>query len=157
MIEIERKFLVNSTDFKKEPHTLKQVAQGYLNSNPDRTVRIRIAAEKGYITIKGKGNASGMSRFEWEKEIPLEEAKNLLQLCEPGIIKKTRYAIPAGGHVFEVDEFLDENQGLVVAEIELSSESESFEKPQWLGKEVTNDQRYYNAWLSKNPYTRWQQ
>jgi adenylate cyclase len=155
MIEIERKFLVTSDTFKAETFAKNEIAQGYLNSTPERTVRVRIKGNSGFITVKGKGNASGMSRFEWEKEIALSDAKSLLELCESGVIMKTRYEIKVGNHVFEVDEFFGENEGLVVAEIELQSETESFEKPNWLGAEVTNDQRYYNAYLSKNPFKNW--
>ena len=155
MIEIERKFLVTSDGFKTEAFAKHEIAQGYLNSTPERTVRIRIKGNSGFITVKGKGNASGMSRFEWEKEIALSEAKSLLELCESGVIMKTRYEIKFGNHVFEVDEFYGENEGLVIAEIELQSETDSFEKPSWLGAEVTNDQRYYNAYLSKNTFKNW--
>jgi adenylate cyclase len=155
MIEIERKFLVTSDAFKKEAFTKNQIAQGYLNSDPERTVRVRIKGEKGFLTIKGKGNASGISRFEWEKEIPVEEAKQLLALCENGVIDKTRFEVKAGSHIIEIDEFYGNNQGLVMAEIELKEENESFEKPNWLGKEVTGDERYYNAYLSQNPFSNW--
>lgn len=155
MIEIERKFLVNSDKFKEEAFAKHDIAQGYLNSNPERTVRVRIKGEKGFLTIKGKGNASGMSRFEWEKEIPVDEAKQLLLLCENGVIDKTRFEVKLGNHIYEVDEFYGDNQGLIVAEIELDSESDIFEKPLWLGKEVTNDERYYNAYLNQNPFKNW--
>lgn len=155
MIEIERKFLVTSDAFKNQAFAQKQISQGYLNSDPERTVRVRIANDKGFITIKGKGNESGMSRFEWEKEIPVEEANTLLALSEKGAIDKTRFEIKAGNHTYEVDEFYGENEGLIIAEIELSSETETFEKPEWLGEEVTNDERYYNAYLSKNPFKTW--
>jgi len=156
MVEIERKFLVNSTDFKEQASAKNQIAQGYLNSNPERTVRVRIKGESGFLTIKGKGNESGTTRLEWETEIPLAEAKPLLALCEKGIIDKIRYEITVGKHTFEVDEFFGENEGLLLAEVELHDENESFEKPSWLGKEVTNDERYYNAYLSKNPFSSWQ-
>ena len=155
MIEIERKFLVTSDAFKDQAFAEKKIAQGYLNSAPERTVRVRIANDKGFLTIKGKGNESGMSRFEWEKEIPVEEARALLALSEKGAIDKTRFEVKAGNHIYEVDEFYGENEGLIIAEIELSSENEAFEKPDWLGKEVTNDERYYNAYLSKNPFKFW--
>ena len=155
MTEIERKFLVTSTDFISESTTQLRIVQGYLNSNPERTVRIRIKGNRGYITIKGKGNESGMSRFEWEKEISVIEAEALLALCEKGVIDKTRYEVPMGNHTYEVDVFAGENEGLIVAEIELQSENESFEKPNWLGKEVTSDERYYNAYLSNNPFKSW--
>jgi len=156
MVEIERKFLVNSTDFKEQASAKNQIAQGYLNSNPERTVRVRIKGESGFLTIKGKGNESGTTRLEWETEIPLADAKPLLALCEKGIIDKIRYEITVGKHTFEVDEFFGENEGLLLAEVELHDENESFEKPSWLGKEVTNDERYYNAYLSKNPFSSWQ-
>lgn len=155
MLEIERKFLVNSDQFKALAFTKNHIAQGYLNSNPERTVRIRIKGESGFLTIKGKGNGSGVSRFEWETEIPLIEAKHLIQLCEKGVIDKIRYEVRSGNHVFEVDEFFGDNEGLIIAEIELNSEDESFEKPNWLGNEVTNDERYYNAYLSHHPYKTW--
>jgi adenylate cyclase len=154
--EIERKFLVTSNDFKKNPFKKYRIIQGYLSSVPERTVRIRIKDNAGFITIKGLGNTSGTSRYEWEKEIPVSEAEELLQLCEPGIIDKTCYEVKAGAHTYEVDEFHGENEGLVVAEIELSSEDEKFEKPAWLGKEVTGELKYYNAVLMKNPFTKWQ-
>ena len=155
MIEIERKFLVTSFEFKNEAYAKKSIVQGYLNSNPERMVRIRTNGKDGFITIKGMGNKSGMTRFEWEKMISLEEATALLKLCEDGAIEKIRYEVKVGNHVYEVDEFFGENKGLVMAEIELESEDEVFEKPSWLGKEVTNDVKYYNAYLSNNPYTKW--
>jgi len=155
MIEIERKFLVTSEAFKKEAFTQNRIAQGYLSSNPERTVRVRIKGDKGFLTIKGVSNESGLSRFEWEKEIPVEEAKALMMLCEKGVIDKTRFEVKMGLHIFEVDEFYGENEGLIVAEIELKSEIETFESPNWLGQEVTNDNRYYNSYLSKDPYKNW--
>jgi adenylate cyclase len=155
MIEIERKFLVTSEDFKKEAFAQNRIAQGYLSSVPERTVRVRIKGDKGFLTIKGVSNESGMSRFEWEKEIPIDEAQKLLTLCEKGVIDKTRFEVKIGHHTFEVDEFYGDNQGLIVAEIELNSENENFERPKWLGKEVTNDSRYYNSNLSKNPFLTW--
>lgn len=154
-IEIERKFLVNG-DFKPEAYDSQRIVQGYMASNTNgRSVRIRIKGNKGYITIKGASNASGMSRFEWEKEISLNDAEQLIKLCDPGVIDKIRYFIKVGKHVFEVDEFSGENDGLIVAEIELNSETEEFEKPIWLGREVTGDARYYNSQLIKQPYTTW--
>ena len=155
MIEIERKFLVTSDAFKRDFVRKNYIAQGYLNSTPERTVRVRIKGETCYLTIKGKSNETGLSRFEWEKEIALAEAKALLQLCEKGIIEKNRYEVKVGEHLFEVDEFFGENEGLLIAEVELQSETENFEKPNWLGKEVTQDQRYYNSNLSKNPFLNW--
>ena len=155
MEEIERKFLVESTDFIKESTVNNRIVQGYLNSNPERTVRVRIKGNKGFLTIKGKGNENGTTRFEWEKEISLSEAEALLQLCESGIIDKIRYEIPLGKHTFEVDIFSGENQGLIIAEVELTSENEFFEQPNWLGKEVTGDKKYYNSHLSENPFCTW--
>ncbi len=152
--EIERKFLVKG-DFKKDASKETRITQGYLSSVPERTVRVRIKGDKGFITIKGIGSASGASRFEWEKEIPVAEVESLLQICEPGVIDKTRYLVKSGNHTFEVDEFYGENQGLVVAEVELQAEDESFVKPSWLGQEVTGDTRYYNSMLMKNPFKKW--
>lgn len=155
MIEIERKFLVASNDFIEESEAQFEISQGYLNSNPERTVRVRVKGNKGFLTIKGKSNESGASRFEWEKEIARDEAKQLLLLCENGVIEKTRYLVKKGKHLFEVDIFYGANEGLVMAEIELSDENEAFEKPNWLGKEVTTDERYYNAYLSNRPFGTW--
>lgn len=155
MIEIERKFLITSDLFLKQFKTQNRIVQGYLSSVPERTVRVRIKGEKGYLTIKGKGNESGLSRMEWEKEIDINEAEMLLQICESGIIDKIRYDVNVGNHIFEVDVFAGENAGLLIAEIELQSENESFEKPEWLGEEVTGDEKYYNAYLSKNPFKTW--
>jgi adenylate cyclase len=155
MVEIERKFLVLNNDFIALAVAKNRIVQGYLNSHPERTVRIRIKADKGFLTIKGIGNDSGTTRLEWEREIPLAETEKLLSLCEKGVIDKIRYEILVGKHTYEVDVFAGENNGLIMAEIELSAEEESFEKPNWLGEEVTGDQRYYNAFLSKNPYPYW--
>jgi adenylate cyclase len=155
MNEIERKFLVTSTEFLSESIQSNRIVQGYLNSNPERTVRIRIKGTQGFITIKGKGNESGTTRFEWEKEIEVTEAEQLLLLCEDGVIDKIRYEIPFGKHLYEVDVFEGDNKGLIVAEIELNDENESFEKPNWLGEEVTGDDRYYNALLSVSSYKNW--
>jgi len=155
MIEIERKFLVVSDDFKKAASKREHIVQGFLNKDPERTVRIRIKGEKGFITVKGISNASGTSRFEWEKEISVSEAKSLLNICEKGVIDKYRYEILIGKHTFEVDEFLGDNKGLIVAEVELASEKEGFEKPYWLGKEVTGNVAYYNSQLSENPFKNW--
>ena len=155
MEEIERKFLFTSIDFIAQSNNQNRIVQGYLNSNPSRNVRVRIKGAKGFLTIKGKGNASGTTRFEWETEIAVAEAELLLQLCEKGIIDKIRYEILVGKHTFEVDVFSGENQGLVMAEVELSEENEFFEKPKWLGIEVTGDKRYFNSYLSENPFTTW--
>ena len=154
-LEIERKFLIKSDSYKTNVKSKTKIAQGFLNKDPKRTVRVRIRNNKGYLNIKGKGNASGTTRFEWEKEIPLAEATNLLALCEPLIIEKNRYEVPIGKHIFEVDEFLGDNQGLVIAEVELTNEDEQFIKPNWLGNEVTGNAKYYNSQLSKNPFKDW--
>ena len=152
--EIERKFLV-SGDFKQEAVDSFHLVQGYISADPDRTVRVRIKGAHGYLTIKGRSSADGLSRYEWEKEIPVEEARELMSLCGPGVIDKTRYLVPCCGHTFEVDEFYGSNQGLVLAEIELQDEQEAFQKPSWLGEEVTGDIRYYNSMLMKCPFTAW--
>ncbi|MCL7761909.1 CYTH domain-containing protein [Polaribacter sp. Z014] len=154
-LEIERKFLVKNDDFKSKSFAQKSIKQGYLNSDKNRTVRIRIADEKAFITIKGKSNATGTTRFEWEKEIDKAEAENLLLLCEPSIIDKTRYLVKIGNHTFEVDEFYGDNHGLKVAEVELNSETETFTKPNWLDQEVTGDVKYYNSSISKHPFKDW--
>jgi CYTH domain-containing protein len=154
-LEIERKFLIKNLDFKTESFEKKYLKQGYLNADKNRTVRIRIADEKAFITIKGKSNKAGTTRFEWEKEIPFSEAEELLLLCEPSIIEKYRYFIKKGTHTFEVDVFLGDNLGLLVAEIELNSENETFEKPTWLGNEVTGELKYYNSSISKLPFKNW--
>ena len=152
--EIERKFLVKA-EFKSAAKMKTRITQGYLSSVPERTVRVRVKGDKGFITIKGIGNASGASRYEWEKEIPTSEILELLELCEKGVIDKTRFLVDVGNHTFEVDEFYGDNEGLVVAEVELGSEDEAFEKPDWLGEEVTGDVKYFNSMLMKNPYTKW--
>lgn len=152
--EIERKFLVDG-EFKSQAYAQSHIVQGYISSARGRTVRIRIRDAKGYLTIKGASNEAGTSRYEWEKEIPLEEARELMKLCEQGVIDKTRYLVMSGKHTFEVDEFYCENEGLVMAEVELESEDEAFLKPAFVGKEVTGDVRYYNSFLMKEPYTKW--
>ncbi len=152
--EIERKFLVDG-EYKSKAYASSRIVQGYICSARGRTVRIRIRDDKGYLTIKGPADASGISRYEWEKEIPLDEARDLMKICEPGAIDKTRYLVRSGRHVFEVDEFYGENEGLVIAEVELSSPDEPFEKPDFIGQEVTGDARYYNAQLMRHPFCRW--
>jgi adenylate cyclase len=152
--EIERKFLVTG-DFKTFSEKSYRITQGYLSTNKERTVRVRIKGNKGYLTIKGFASDSGLSRYEWEKEITVSEANELLMISEPGIIDKTRYLVKVENHVFEVDEFYGENEGLIIAEIELTTEDETFVKPTWLGEEVTGDNRYYNAMLIKWPFTKW--
>lgn len=153
-LEVERKFLVDG-DFMPYVHKSVRIIQGYLNTAPERTVRVRIKDEKGYLTIKGASSTSGASRYEWEMEIPVSEAKELMKLCEKGVIDKTRHLVDAGAHTYEVDVFHGENEGLIMAEIELSSEDESFIRPDWLGKEVTGNRRYYNSMLMKQPYKEW--
>lgn len=155
-LEIERKFLVTG-DFKAFADKSVRIVQGYLSSVPERTVRVRVKGDHGFITVKGLGSESGASRFEWEKEIPADEALEMLKICEPGVIDKTRYLVEVGEHTFEVDEFYGDNEGLVVAEVELVSEDEAFERPDWLGKEVTGDPRYYNSSLVNNPYRHWKE
>ena len=152
--EIERKFLVVG-DFKAEAFFAERICQGYLSSVPERTVRVRVKGDRAFLTVKGAGDVSGISRYEWEKEIEVKDAMELLQLCEPGKIEKVRYLVKVAEHVFEVDEFLGENEGLVMAEIELQSSDEKFSSPSWLGEEVTGDVRYYNAYLSHHPYKDW--
>ncbi len=153
-LEIERKFLVKGA-YKQYAKKATKITQGYLSSVPERTVRVRIIDSKGFITIKGKSNASGTTRFEWEKEILFSEANELLELCEPGVIDKTRFLIDSGKHTFEVDEFYGDNEGLTLAEVELSDENEDFIKPEWLGEEVTGKLQYFNAKLTKNPFKNW--
>jgi adenylate cyclase len=153
--EIERKFLVTG-DYKQFATKKTRIIQGYLSSVAERSVRVRIRSDRGFLTIKGIGNESGSTRFEWEKEIPVKEAEELLKICEPGKIDKTRYIVPEGsGLEYEVDEFYGDNEGLTIAEIELPSEDHPFKKPEWLGREVTGDVRYYNVMLMKKPYKSW--
>ena len=155
MLEIERKFLVKNEDFKKEAYQSFHIKQGYLNSHPERTTRIRIKENKAFMTVKGKSSESGLSRFEWEKEIDLKDAEALLQLCEPGKIEKTRFLVKSGNHIFEVDEFYGENEGLIVAEVEMNSESDQILLPDWLANEVTGEQKYYNSALTQKPFKTW--
>lgn len=155
LIEIERKFLVLSDVYKSEAFKSTRIAQAFLNSDKNRTVRVRIKGDEGFLTIKGKSSEDGVSRFEWEKEISLSDAEALLPLCEEGHIDKIRYEVKMGDHVFEVDEFFGENTGLSVAEVELNHISEDFMKPEWLGEEVTGQLKYYNSQLSKHPYQNW--
>ena len=152
--EIERKFLV-AGDFNPFAVTSFRIVQGYLSSVSERTVRVRIKGEKAFISVKGMSNDAGLSRFEWEKEISITEAEALLAICETGQIDKTRYLVPAGSHTYEIDVFHGENEGLIIAEIELNAENENFEKPAWLGEEVTGDAKYYNSALSAKPFRDW--
>lgn len=153
--EIERKFLVKDNSYKEMAHHSSRIVQGYICSVRGRTVRVRIRDDRGYLTIKGPSETGGLSRYEWEKEIPLLEATELMRLCEPGMIDKIRYLVRWGKHVFEVDEFYGANEGLVIAEVELGAEDEAYEKPDFLGQEVTGDVKYYNSFLMRNPYTCW--
>jgi len=150
MIEIERKFLVKVSDYKKEANRKTKIIQGYLTKDPKRTVRVRIRDNQGFLTIKGISSKDGLSRFEWEKEIPINEAKELITLCLPTIIEKTRYEVTCKGVLFEVDEFEGTHSGLVLVEVELNSTEDVFEKPDWVGKEVTGDEKYYNSYLSNS-------
>ena len=153
--EIERKFLVTDDRYKHLAFSSSHIIQGYLCSRKGCTVRVRIRDEKGFLTIKGASDHAGLSRYEWEKEIDLEDALDLIKLCETGVIDKIRYLVPSGKHTFEVDEFFGENEGLVIAEVELSTEDESFVKLPFIGEEVTGDRRYYNSHLIDNPYCKW--
>jgi CYTH domain-containing protein len=153
--EIERKFLVEGDAYRTQAFAHSRIMQGYISSQHGRTVRVRLRDDKGYLTIKGPSDAAGMSRYEWEKEIPADEARQLMTLCEPGLIDKTRYLVRSGQHVFEVDEFYGDNAGLVIAEVELAREDEPYVKPDFIGKEVTGDVRYYNSYLKANPFTQW--
>ena len=154
-LEIERKFLVKGNGYKQQAYSHSHIQQGYICSSHGRTVRVRIRDERGYLTIKGPSENGGLSRYEFEKEITLDEAEHLMQLCEPGIIDKTRWLVKSGNHTFEVDEFFGENEGLVMAEVELGAEDEPYEKPDFIGQEVTGDRRYYNSHLRKNPFSVW--
>ena len=149
-LEIERKFLVNSDAFKQQATSQTRIVQGFLNTDPERTVRVRIRGEKGFLTVKGASNESGTTRFEWETEISAAEAANLIDLCEAGILEKVRFEVPLGKHMFEVDEFLGENKGLILAEVELKHEDERFERPDWLGQEVTGQVQRGYLWVAPN-------
>lgn len=155
MIEIERKFLVTSLDFKEEAFKKTRIVQGFLNTDKERTVRIRIKGDKGFITVKGLSTKDGLTRFEWEKEITKIDAEALLKLCEPGVIDKMRFEVNFEKHIFEIDIFYGGNEGLIIAEVELEKENEILIKPNWLGKEVTGNSKYYNSQLSKKPFKTW--
>lgn len=156
-MEIERKFLVVSDDYRQTAHEKNRIVQGFLSTEPSRTVRVRLYDNKGYLTVKGISNSTGISRNEWEFEIDTAKATELMELCIDPVIHKTRYLVNVGKHLFEVDEFEGVNQGLVIAELELDNENEDFPKPAWLGEEVTGDTKYYNAQLSQKPFNQWQQ
>lgn len=153
--EIERKFLVTGDGYLQEASASQRIVQGYICSAPGRTVRVRIRGEKGFLTIKGPADSTGIGRYEFEQEIALADAEQLMALCEPGVIDKVRYLVGAGPHVFEVDVFHGENEGLVVAEIELQQAGEPFERPAWLGAEVSHDRRYFNSMLARRPFASW--
>lgn len=155
MIEIERKFLVTSDVFKAESFKKTRIIQGFLNTDKERTVRVRLKGDNGYLTVKGQSTTNGLSRFEWEKEISKADAEALLKLCEKGVIDKTRYEVKVGNHIFEIDEFFGDNKGLIIAEVELEEENEIFTKPKWLGEEVTGEIKYYNSQISKKPFKGW--
>ena len=154
-MEIERKFLVSSDSYKRQATSQSRIKQGYICSGHGRTVRVRLRDHCAFLTIKGPSLDGGLSRYEFEKEITLDEAEHLFRLCEPGIIDKTRYLVPSGPHTFEVDEFYGDNEGLVMAEVELSAPDEPYEKPDFIGEEVTGDRRYYNSYLRSNPFSLW--
>jgi adenylate cyclase len=153
MKEIERKFLVLNNDFIQESYEKYVIKQGFISNDPERVVRIRIARNQGFLTIKGKN--SGIERFEWEKEITLEEATLLLTLCKKPILEKTRFLVNFQSFIYEIDVFEAENKGLIVAELELKNANQSFEKPNWLGKEVSDDIKYFNSNLLENPFKNW--
>jgi len=154
-LEIERKFLVKGDAYREEAYSSSHIQQGYILSAKGKTVRVRIRDDKGFLTIKGPSDGKGMARYEWEKEIPLGEARELMLLCEPGVIDKRRFLVKSGDHTFEVDEFYGDNEGLVMAEVELGSEDEAFEKPAFIGREVTGDRRFYNGHLRQMPFLLW--
>lgn len=155
MLEIERKFLVKNESFKAMALKKTYFAQGYLHKTKLKTIRVRVASDKAWLTLKGPSLQQGLARYEFETEIPLEDGKYLLTLCEDGIIEKERYYVPCGKHVYEVDEFLGRNKGLIVAEVELKAIDEDFDKPDFIGKEVTGEVKYYNAQLSLYPFDTW--
>ncbi|NPD92599.1 CYTH domain-containing protein [Xylanibacter muris] len=154
-LEIERKFLVSDDSYRQKAYSCSRIRQGYICSGHGRTVRVRIRGNRGFLTIKGPAGSNGMTRYEFEKEITLDEAEHLFDLCEPGAIDKVRYLVRSGKHVFEVDEFLGDNEGLVIAEVELQTEQEFYEKPDFIGDEVTGDRRFYNSFLAKMPFCKW--
>lgn len=156
--ETERKFLVVG-DFKSQSYNATRIQQGYIASNNGRTVRVRIRGDKGYLTIKGPSGLKGITRYEFDTEIPLDDARELMEICEPGIIDKTRYLVksPDGRHIWEIDEFYGDNEGLVLAEVELSHESEEFLKPDFIGREVTGDRRFYNSHMRSYPFKLWKE
>lgn len=153
--EIERKYLVNSEVYRELAQKKLLIKQGYICVSNDNNVRVRITDDKAYITIKGKSTDDGLSRVEWEKEIKIDEAKELFELCGNRIVEKYRYLVDYAGKVIEIDEFIGENEGLILAEVELEDVSEEFKKPNWLDIEVTNIAKYYNSYLSQRPFKKW--
>ena len=156
-VEIERKFLVTDSSYKDLSYSAHRIRQGYLCSDRGRTVRIRVRDEEAFITIKGPSADGGLSRYEFEQSIPMADALKLLTMCQPGLIDKTRWLVKSGRHTFEVDEFHGDNEGLVMAEVELNADDEEYVKPAFVGREVTGDRRYYNSQLRQNPYKSWTQ
>lgn len=156
--ETERKFLVVG-EFKSLSYNATRIQQGYISSSNGRTVRVRIRGDKGYLTIKGPSGLAGLTRYEFDTEISLDDARDLMRICEPGIIDKTRFLVksPDGRHIWEIDEFYGDNEGLVLAEIELSREDEDFDKPEFIGREVTGDRRFYNSHMRNYPYKLWKE
>ncbi|MCU0408482.1 MAG: CYTH domain-containing protein [Bacteroidales bacterium] len=152
--ETERKYLIKG-EFRNLAFRKSRISQGYLSSAPGRTVRVRINEGKGFLTVKGPAEKNGITRYEWEIEIGLQDAEELLLLCEPGIIEKTRYYISHEGFVIEADVFHGENEGLLMAEVELENESDSFTIPEWFGEEVSGNPMYYNSYLRENPFKSW--
>lgn len=151
-MEIERKFLVKNDSFINEAFKKSRIVQGYICSDVSRTVRVRIREDEAFLTIKSAANERGWSRYEFEQPIAMKDAEELMKLCLSGLIDKVRHYVKFGNHTWEVDVFHGENEGLIVAEIELSSEDESFDLPEWAGEEVSGDPKYYNAMLAKYPY-----
>lgn len=154
-IEIERKYLVKDSSYRNKAVSQHRIMQGYISQDPDRTVRVRLKDGKGYITIKSRPDEKGWSRYEFEKQITAEEAHELFKLCLPSVIDKVRYNVPFGNILVEVDEFGGDNAGLVVAEIEMESEDQVYDVPDFIGQEVTGDVRYYNVQLARQPYKEW--
>ena len=154
-IEIERKFLLKNADYKPFITKSIKIKQGYISVTKGHSVRVRLKGNKAYLTIKGASNINGISRFEWEREIDVDDLDGLFLLCCNGIVEKTRHIVPAGKHIIEIDEFEGDNADLILAEIELENENEPYERPEWLGEEVTGKRQYYNSFLSKYPYKTW--
>lgn len=155
MIEIERKFLVKSDEYRSDAFKVQLLSQAYLNNNPEKSVRVRIVDNEGFITIKGPSYDGGLSRFEWEKKISIDEAVELMKLCGDQLILKKRYFVKHNKIILEVDEFLNNNKGLVVAEVELKTASQKIVLPDWIAEEVTGVNKYYNLSLVNNPFNSW--